>query len=528
MKKQFRSIDDVLGSGIVSTLGAAKAPGMDRVLKSTGLEDKIYADLRRDDADMDRIEAESAAKLSTFPALSRDVYQSFYSLGVRRNEESDLSDTARQFNSHILDGIMTGEEYPTIKSVCEGRQLPAYDAASEFVNSVSDSLDDLLKEAGGDKGALNTLEKLTQQEESLMRDLDALLQKRERQPSPDPALDKQIVDQANKAAGKSQQVEAVGRQVRDNLLKNRETINGIVAQAAGAARERAEDTALTMAAWGVGDSGTSPEQMELNRAVIERIRQSPTLAEISKFLGRFKEIAAKARKNGYAYGRGEKYTLELGNDLQRVITSEFSLLADPAMIPLFLRKYQKKGLQQYKRREPIFKGCGDIIMCLDESGSTKGDAAWGKAVALALLDAAMAGGRKFALVHFSEAGKYKTDLFLPGEYGIADVFAAAETFLGGNTDFETPLKEALRLIEGEGFENADIVFTTDGVCSLPDAFRDEVKQKQAAYGFTITGVLMDVSAPGMDFSLKPFCEEIYRTSELSQENIVESILSKRV
>ena len=206
----------------------------------------------------------------------------------------------------------------------------------------------------------------------------------------------------------------------------------------------------------------------------------------------------------------------------------FSLLAVPDTIPLFIRKYQNKNLHQYKRREQIFKGAGDIVVCLDESDSTLDDAPWGKAVALALLDAAMAGSRKFALIHFSSRRKCKTDLFLPGAYTTDDVFAAAETFLDGGTNFETPLNEALWLIEGEGFENADIVFVTDGICDLPEAFCDEVAQKKAAYGFKVTGIVMDAESPGMDFSLKPFCGDIYRTSELSRDNIAEVIISSRV
>ena len=527
MRKTFRSIDDVLGSDLFPGPGAAKSPGLDRILKSTRLEDRIYSDLRKDDSAMDDIEASCAPRLSTFTALSRDVYQSFYSLSVRRNGDNELSDTSRRFNSHILNEIMDGEDYPTIKSVCEGRQMPAYDAAAEVINNVSDSLDDLLKEAGGDKGSLNTLEKLIEQEERLSAELGELMQKREQQ-GPDPALDRKIVDKANAVSSKAQQIEAVGQQIRDNLLKNQDRISGLVSQAVRSAKDKAEDTALTMAAWGQGESDSSPERMKLNREIAERVRKSDVLKEVTKFLGRFKEMAAKARKNGYAYGRGEKYTLELGNDIQRVITSEFTMLAVPEAIPLFLRKYQNKGLQQYKRREPIYKGSGDIIMCLDESDSTEPDAPWGKAVAIALLDAAMAGGRKFALIHFSSKGKYKTDVFVPGEYDVTDVFAAAETFLGGNTDFETPMKEAYRLIESEGFENADIVFTTDGVCKLPEEFQKELKVWQQAHKFKITGVLLDMTSPGMDFSLKPFCDEILRTSQLSQDSIVESLISKRV
>jgi len=400
MKKMFRSIDEVLRSGITSNLAGAGASGIDRILKSTRLEDKLYADLRVDDQVLDEVEATCTAKLSSFPSLSRDVYQGFYSLSVRRNDEGALSDIAKRFNSHILDSIMNGDEYPTIKSVCEGRQLPAYDAAVEFISNISDNLDDLLKEAGGDKGALNTLEKLARQEESLMQELDGLLKDRASQGN-DPALDRKIVEKANRAASKSQQVEAVGRQVCENLMKNQESISGIVGQATQAAVGKAEETMQALAAWGDDCSDASPAQMALNRDVVDRVRKSPTLAEVARHLGRFREIAAKARKNSYAYGRGEKYTLELGNDLSRVLTSELSMLAYPATVPLFLRKYQNKRLHQYKRREAVYKGIGDIIMCLDESGSTKEDAPWGKAVALALLDAAMIGGRKFALVHFA-------------------------------------------------------------------------------------------------------------------------------
>jgi len=39
---------------------------------------------------------------------------------------------------------------------------------------------------------------------------------------------------------------------------------------------------------------------------------------------------------------------------------------------------------------------------------------------------------------------------------------------------------------------------------------------------------MDVESPGMAFGLKPFCEDIYRTSELSRDSIVEAVITLRV
>ena len=131
MHKAYRSIQDVWASPWAKiTPTDARQLKTDRVLRSTKLEDSIYADLRTADEAMDVLETEAKEKLSTFPALSQDVFQSFYSLLPKRNEEETLSCTAQKFNSKILDHVMNGEDYPTIKSICEGRELPAYEAAT--------------------------------------------------------------------------------------------------------------------------------------------------------------------------------------------------------------------------------------------------------------------------------------------------------------------------------------------------------------------------------------------------------------
>nr|WP_325258469.1 VWA domain-containing protein [uncultured Oscillibacter sp.] len=205
------------------------------------------------------------------------------------------------------------------------------------------------------------------------------------------------------------------------------------------------------------------------------------------------------------------------------------MLASPQTMPLFLQKYQRKQLKQYQRREPIYKGMGDIICCLDESISTAGNpAAWGKAVALTLLEIAADGGRNFALVHFSDPRDFKRDLFRPGTYTPEDKLAAAERFLNGGTNFETPMREAMRLMKEDAFENAGIVFITDGQCMMPEDFLEELRKEQTERRFTITGVLLDSGSPGMDFSLKAFCQNIYRTSELAGEDIVRELVGTRI
>lgn len=91
--------------------------------------------------DLDQIEQRVEKQLHTFPALSRDIFQSFDSLLPRRNPEDTVSSAARKFNAPILDHVMRSEDYPTLKSVCEGRELPAYKAAVEFISKTAGNRD---------------------------------------------------------------------------------------------------------------------------------------------------------------------------------------------------------------------------------------------------------------------------------------------------------------------------------------------------------------------------------------------------
>ena len=55
----------------IRTPHGAKAVRLDRVLRSTRLEDSIYADLRGADEALDAVERTAGEKLRSFPALSR-------------------------------------------------------------------------------------------------------------------------------------------------------------------------------------------------------------------------------------------------------------------------------------------------------------------------------------------------------------------------------------------------------------------------------------------------------------------------
>lgn len=180
---------------------------------------------------------------------------------------------------------------------------------------------------------------------------------------------------------------------------------------------------------------------------------------------------------------------------------------------------------QYRKRTEIIKGKGDMIVLIDESGSTRSVQAWAKAFALAMLDIAAKDNRKFAMVHFSSAEDIKTDLFEPGHYTSSDVMKAAEQFLGGGTDFEAPLTEAISLME-KGYENADITIITDGECRISDDFAEKFRNTMLKYKATVTGILLDKDRP-CGKTLEPFCDKIYHSKDITEDEIAVQILNQK-
>ena len=101
----------------------------------------------------------------------------------------------------------------------------------------------------------------------------------------------------------------------------------------------------------------------------------------------------------------------------------------------------------------------------------------------------------------------------------------AEQFFGGGTDFEAPLSEAINLME-KGYENADITIITDGECRISDEFAEKFRNTMAKYKATVTGILLDKDRPCGE-TLEPFCDKIYHSKELTEDEIAQQILKQK-
>jgi Uncharacterized protein containing a von Willebrand factor type A (vWA) domain len=516
MRDIFRSFDAFSKSPLFK--GAPRPEKQEkthRILKSTGIESMIYRDLAQNDNQLSELVEQGAAKLASFPALGQDLFQALYGLNRRYTEEEQLSGMAQRFNKPLLQETMDSPDYAAMKSVCQGRELPSYDAALEFTSQLANHLDSFMEKVGGENHGLELADKLAGKvrdtEEALADALEQLAQ------APGEKREQKALRLANRLVNQQNQKEHVEKQVADNIQKYHKEMEQMVGQATTAAKKKAEETALAIAAW--GNDPADPRQTEVNRDLLTRLHGNPKLLEITRHLGRMREILTAHRRNSYAYGLGEKYSIEFGNKLPQVLSSEFALLAQRETQILFARKLQQKRLKQYRRREPIYKGSGDIIFCKDESSSMEGDNhAWASALALTMLQVAVHERRKFVLIHFAGEGQMQTDVFEPGKYTLEDMLSSAEQFLRGGTNYATPLEEAFQLIQKEGFDVADIVFCTDGACELQEDMREQIKELKRGRKTKIIGLLID-DGQSFSFSLEPFCDEIHRLSEMTRNEV---------
>ena len=404
----------------------------------------------------------------------------------------------------LTDGVITNKEFPKLKALCEDKKLPAFSAVCSFAENI---------EGITENAEVQNAAELTEIISVLRKQTESLAKRIKAEQSP-----KKRLFLINRLFKKQKQITDLNGKLNEQSIKISAESADIISVATDNALNAAEQTSAVLRAF--GNDNAAGGACDTDKALLDRVSRNETLKRISEILGRYREIIADKRKNGFSYGLGEKYDITYGNDISNCLSSELALLGAPETEILFLKRYYEKHLQQYRKREPSVKGEGDIIVLADESGSTRAISHWVKAFALALMDIALHGNRKFALVHFADSNSIKTDIFEKGKYTTDDVLSAAEHFFGGGTDFETPLSEALKLINN-GFERADVVIITDGECEVSDEFAERFTEEKLRNRLTVLGILLNGDCSE---SLVPFCDKIYRVGDMTAEEIAIEVI----
>jgi uncharacterized protein with von Willebrand factor type A (vWA) domain len=238
-----------------------------------------------------------------------------------------------------------------------------------------------------------------------------------------------------------------------------------------------------------------------NMPVEERLKMAKELnnekfRKVAKLLGPMKRYAESARRRKTNDSEEEIVDIDMGNDLSKVVPSEFAKFRHPQAKLLFMKDYFGEHLPEYRLDgvEPV--GRGDIICAVDTSGSMQGEREiWGKAVALALLHLSRQQDRGFYAMNFSSRNQIKEYNFgMEVPFDVQKVIDFAGDVFWGGTDYVTPLDRALVRLNEEhkrtGKVNADVVFISDGECWIDDAWLAKFKAEQERLDFKVWGVLV--------------------------------------
>ena len=252
-----------------------------------------------------------------------------------------------------------------------------------------------------------------------------------------------------------------------------DAMEGAISDALNDARSEMENLAKAKQSIGMGKASWMSMPFEERLRLAEELN-SPRMKEILAWVGRMTRYALGVRATRVIDVPSEPWTVEVGNDIQRVLQSELALLGDEITKYEFWRKYSQGLLLQYALRGEAPSTGGGIIVCVDISGSMHGDPiAWAIGICEALRRVAKESERDVHIILFN--GDIVREFHFPNGDGTSgEILDLLRTAPSGGTNFEAPLRRTLELLE-DGRKD-DVVFITDGYGYLAPDFLTEFNE----------------------------------------------------
>jgi uncharacterized protein with von Willebrand factor type A (vWA) domain len=196
--------------------------------------------------------------------------------------------------------------------------------------------------------------------------------------------------------------------------------------------------------------------------------------------------------------------------LARMAGSEYLNLTHPVLRRLWRARFAEAQLLTYddRARDPSSRplprpdhtphhtthapaGHGPLIVCLDTSGSMRGAPEnVAKACVLQALRSAHAGRRACRLLAFGGHGELlERDMALDTD-GLAHLLDVMGQSFDGGTDVQTPMERAIELVQGRGWEEADLLIVSDGEFGVTHATLNQLRDAKQRLALRVHGVLI--------------------------------------
>ena len=245
----------------------------------------------------------------------------------------------------------------------------------------------------------------------------------------------------------------------------------------------------------------------------KELAQNHAIRDLVRKMGRsYVAEEIKKRRRAPKAAQSEVYGTHRSGDVARVLPSELVNLEDEDLEMLFYAKMLEQGLQTYELGGTAFEEeeyaqqqnrmqTGPIVACLDTSGSMDGEPIRkARALLLAVAGILKSEKRSLHVILFGASGQLKELEISDGTDSPKLMRFLAQGFNGG-TDFETPLKRALDIIEAQkDFAKADILMISDGDCSISSSTAAEIKRRKDKYDCMVYSVLCNGTRQSDNFS----------------------------
>lgn len=429
-------------------------------------------------------EANYKERLITTPALLRDIFYAFHKPVVQLVEPEEMA-ASHLLNRQMLEQMVATAEFQELHHATTNDEIAAAIATLGASERMLGSLDQATLRR------INELARLEEQIQHLMTQAVTLEGLANEQTEEEAAfkLAQRAEDLHQQAQNATVEQEKLARKL--NAPKTIEQVENKARQAVRSALTEAGQAIEELngaikaysggfdgaAGWATGTgAGTGGGELSAAQKVklALQVKANPKLQRIAEVCGRFTRIALSTQKSKVQYPPDEVVGIKTGNELAHLVTSELALLADPILETVFYARFTEKKLLQYELDKQEPQGRGPIIVSLDSSGSMTTAApggvtreVWSKGAALALMAIARLQKRDIAIIHFSDGGQVRTDLFGKGLASPLQVMETAEHFYGGGTDYSQWMTQALKLVDSATFNRADVIIVSDGEVAIP-------------------------------------------------------------
>ena len=235
-----------------------------------------------------------------------------------------------------------------------------------------------------------------------------------------------------------------------------------------------------------------PGNADLKQQIAQRLQTDDRFRQIAEQAGRFKTIAAirqGAKRSQHV--PDEANDVSLGNQLSKLVPSEWVRVAVNSLRSLFLKDYAEESLTQTELDGAADEQQGSVVICLDKSGSMDGKKEIDStALTLALCGIAQEQRRNARVIFFDDKVRYVKDL-TPSTVTHTDLIDLADRHYAGGTNFMEPLTQALEAIASEpDLREADIIFITDGQADVTATFSKQWRETQKRSHFKVQTLIV--------------------------------------